>query len=70
MDLSVYKAIPKPSSNRDIYTAVKVYITFLKCLYPHPERTLGRQIRTPGAHSGASNTHTKSALWGVTNKIL
>jgi hypothetical protein len=79
-DLYGYKAIPKLSSKRDIYTAVKVYITFLKGLYAHPERTLGRQIRTPGSpgrhirtprvHSGASNTHTQSALWGVNKNTI
>jgi hypothetical protein len=74
MDLSGYKAIPKPSSNRDLYTAVKVYITFLKGLYAHPEHS--GASRTPRAHSGASNTHTRitgashthtqSALWCIT----
>jgi hypothetical protein len=63
MDLSGYKAIPKPSSNRDIYTAVKVYITFLKGFYAHPEHSGASNTHT--RITGASLTHTQSALRGI-----
>jgi hypothetical protein len=46
-----------------MYTAVKVYITFLKGLYAHPEHW-GVNYAHPD-HRGVSNTHTQSAVWGV-----
>jgi hypothetical protein len=64
-NLPGYNAIPKPSSKRDIYTALKDYITFSKKVstptqsalwgvnYAHPERTLGRQYAHPD-HRGVT----------------
>jgi hypothetical protein len=38
--------------------------------YALPERTLGRQYAHPDHRGVTRYTHTQSALWGVTNKII
>jgi hypothetical protein len=64
--------------NRDIYMAVKVYITFSKGFYAHIEHwgvnthtqsaVWGVNYAHPDNRGVFSNTHTQSAVWGVPHK--